>query len=221
MKREILLATILLTASVASLKDASAATTALKICANTTKGTLTARTKCKKGETRLTLSSFTGPAGATGARGLSAFDEIPSGTTVYGVIGFDGDDAGSGHDWYGFASLPAKTTQILTNDDVIVANNINVDNNCQGGSGACLTANELSASSQCTGSYPTPTAPAGKVCIYISLLSYAGISSGTIEAYVVSDIDAGMTNTPGFMVRVVNSAPGDVYIRGIWAYTAP
>ena len=227
MRKAILLTVVFVSTFACLISDASAAS--FKICANAITGALNARPKCKSGETLLTATSFQGPAGATGAagaagatgaRGLSAFDPIPSGVTVFGVIGFDGDDdaGASPHDWYGFASLPAKISQVLTSNDVIIANSANVDTECLGGTGACLSAAEVADSAACTGSAETPTAPAGKVCIYISSLSASKISSGTVVGLV---LNSAATITPGFMIGSSTGANGDTYIRAVWAYTAP
>lgn len=194
--------------------NAASTPTAFKICANTSKGTLTARAKCKSGETTLVPTSFTGP------RGESAFDAIPSGKTVYGVIGNDLDDATGGKDFYGFASLPAPTSQVLTSEDVIVASTEAVDNDCVG-SADCRVAAEVSVSSVCTGTALTPTAPAGKVCIYVARLSSSRIAAGSIAAYIVQPGSGTPTITPGFMVGWNSSAAGDTYLRAVWAYTAP
>ena len=202
---------------------------AATICSNTTKNTLVVRNgRCRSGETTLTPTSFTGPAGtngtngtngAAGARGVSAFDPIPSGTTVYGVIGNDGQEAGAGgHDWYGFSSLPALTSQVLTSSDILIAPSSVLDNDCVGAL-ECRSAAEVTDGTVCTGSVNTPTAPAGKVCIYVSLLSSSNITPGTVVALVINS--SAPTITPGFMIGWTANANGDTFLRGSWAYTAP
>lgn len=182
-----------------------------QLCANAVKNTVVARTKCKKSETVLSLSSL------KGADGASSYDAIPSGKTVYGIIGFDGDTSNASSDWFGYASFPGKVDRLLTNEDVIVANTSNVDNDCS--SSACLNTEEITAASQCTGSVDSPSAPAGKVCIYVKNFRSANINPGSMGAYALAG--AAATSTPGFIFGYGTSATGDVYIRAVWAYTAP
>lgn len=185
--------------------------TQFQLCSNSSKNTVVARTKCKKSETVVTLTSI------KGADGASSYDAIPSGKTVYGVIGLDGDTSNVTSDWYGFASFPGKVDRLLANEDVIVANTSNVDNDCT--SASCLNAEEVAAASQCTGTVDAPTAPAGKVCIYVKQLRTANMTPGSLGAYALAGTSA--TFTPGFMLGYGTNATGDVYLRAVWAYTAP
>lgn len=197
---------------------------ALKICSNSAKSTLVARVKCKKGETALSPTSFTGPAGlqgpqgASGARGESAFDNIPSGKTVFGVIGYDGY-AAAPNDFNAYASLPAKISQLLTDADILVAPVDIATNDCAGLD--CRSAAEVSNANVCLGSAASPSAPSGKVCIYLGSISSARITAASISADLVPTTGVTPTITPGFLVSWSAAAVGDVYLKGTWAYTAP
>ena len=192
---------------------------ALKICANTKKNTLVVRVKCKSGETALKATSFAGPAGAQGAtgdRGASAFDAIPSGTTVYGVIGLDVEAPLASGDFSAFASLPAKTSQILTDADILLASTPVL----AGCSGECRLGSAVTSGAVCTGTAANPTAPAGKLCIYISSLSSSRIPAGGVFS-TVFPVSGTPTVTPGFRVIWTINAVGDTFLKGTWAYTAP
>lgn len=201
---------------------AGSSTTTYIVCGNSTSKAITVRSgkKCKKNETKLSLDSFqgaTGATGATGTRGESAFDAIPSGKSVYGVIGVDGDTSNANSDWYAFASFPGIVSKALTDDDVIFASNSTVDNDC--GAASCLSSLESALSATCTGTYDNPTAPAGKVCVYPVQLRSDKIAADTIRARPLRGASA--TATPGIMVNYTTNATGDTYLQAVWAYTAP
>lgn len=76
----------------------------------------------------------------------------------------------------------------------------------------------------CTGSVANPTAPAGKVCIYVNEGPNGTRSNSTLTGFKLS---AAGVNTDadrhGFMVRIVDAGtvPGTLRAEGTWAYTAP
>ena len=142
----------------------------------------------------------TGPAGAAGApgapgpRGASAWDVIPSGQTVVGNFGhgYPNSDAGSGAL---SVSLPGTAGAPLTNE------NVNFAFSSIGGD----------IDPTCTGSATAPTAPAGKVCIYV--YTSTGIDAETAMGFM------GVASRNGFRLRW-NVTAQDVNISGSWAYTA-
>jgi hypothetical protein len=138
-----------------------------------------------------------GAAGATGAKddtgatGRSALTPLQTGETLVG--GFDLDTeapvAGAG-DFRTFVpfSIPAPSVP---------------------------TGAFIAPAGSCSGTHSAPTAPAGKVCVYVVASSNASL---------FANLDPG---TPailhGFVVGFnnVGSVAGDVYAYGSWAYTAP
>jgi hypothetical protein len=133
---------------------------------------------------------------------------IPSGKTVTGAWGcshatdFAG---GTGRDCTAHVQLPAPAPTALTDATV---------NSNPGPFGADDDAT-------CTGSEADPTAPAGKVCIYLSLRAFNTQSSitGTVDSAACGCTVPGY-HTRGFMVDIRNvDNPGDS--QGVWAYTAP
>jgi hypothetical protein len=66
----------------------------------------------------------------------------------------------------------------------------------------------------CTGTETNPTAPPGKVCLYLQSIGGADSLEGAFNVYGGSD---------GFFVNALsNGAPGtDMYVYFAWAYTAP
>ena len=195
------------------------------LCANSSAKTLVARVKkCRKDETKVDLTNLasfgavgpTGPsgaAGATGPTGPSAFDAIPSGTTIRGVVGLDVEAPATSGDFRVAMTFPAKLTQKLQDADFLFASTSVVDNDCTGA--ARCTAAPFSA--LCTGTASNPTAPAGKVCLYVESASNAT----NIAAWELGD-DPAATVTSGLLLAFgVDGSVGDAYVQAVWAYTAP
>ena len=204
-----------------------------------TKGLLVAGSTCPKGTTQvLNTTVFTGPAGAAGsqgaqgpagatgpqgpagangARGTGAYDTLPSGTTVRGVLTNNPT----------FPSLlladgnfSAILPQPLTSADVIIARTSALDSACTTGgmtNFTCLSATEAAKNSAvCSGTVDNPTAPAGKLCIYWGTGS--GVSAGAaLEGQVAAK---NYLFRPTF--RVYNTGSGNSLVgTATWAYTAP
>jgi hypothetical protein len=68
----------------------------------------------------------------------------------------------------------------------------------------------------CNGTVAVPTAPAGKVCIYI-------FKSGGINLGQVTGLKTFSQTSRAFMVTLVPSGidDADEYLYAVWAYTAP
>jgi len=202
----------------------------LKVCLNSSSGAIFSAAKCPKGTTRLDLSKLTGAAGATGptgaagATGPSALGTLPSGTTVYGLIGGCTEGSGAGSFGEVLASLPARSAQVFDEEsDVQVAVTNAIDTECSGFS--CLTAEENDVASRCTGTPESPTAPAGLVCIYptLSFNAHFLVGFNLVNGYSVP-----MANEPvpsagavGFGLGWESAATGSSCVRAVWAYTAP
>lgn len=144
-----------------------------------------------------------GPAGATGQRGVSAWDTIPSGVTVTGYETWDFESTGTGGDFVFSVSFPARAPAVLTDGDINFA--------ASSGSAPLIGDGDPT----CTGTTDAPTAPTGKVCLYLvgSLRAsgYIGFSNHALADH-------------GFRVRWVGAADTanvDMYARVTWAYTAP
>jgi hypothetical protein len=137
---------------------------------------------------------------------------IPSGATVTGVlVGHEDNDSSITRlliaaDFYGLrAPTPLADTDINFDDS--------------GLSAAAASPDETSTG--CTGTIDTPTAPAGKVCIY---LSDEGVTDGTADAQNLGQgTDSPTTmNDRGFKVEAfASSASGFANLHGTWAYRAP
>lgn len=146
-----------------------------------------------------------GPAGAQGAqgpkgdRGVSAWETIPSGVTVTGsetvVMQSGGTDS-----FYTFSiDLGARAPAALTDATV----------NFAGAPSLFLPDGDLS----CTGSAAAPTAPSGKVCLYLA--------GGYLN---LEDVEGGAQPVGGdlsFQVRSHATSSGSMRWTATWAYTAP
>jgi hypothetical protein len=71
------------------------------------------------------------------------------------------------------------------------------------------------ADSACSGTATAPTAPAGKVCLYLSSAAGAGT---IVDGQAIPGL-AGSRS--GFVVHAANTTLGEVGAFGTWAYTAP
>ena len=147
----------------------------------------------------------TGPSGPQGPAGASAFEPIPSGQTVYGVVGGDFDAYQVSGDWYGFSSLPAEAPVALDNTHVVV-----VETSIVSGK---LDPSEMSQQSHCPGSASSPAPDPGYLCIYPTQAS-------NVDHIIALAIPLG-NSTSGFTIGWNNAILGDTYLRARWAYKAP
>ncbi len=138
-----------------------------------------------------------GAAGATGPRGLSAWDTIPSGVTVTGVV--EWNEIGPAASEFSFSiDLPAVAPADLS----FAAVNFAAD-------ASAVTIDDNAA---CTGSSAVPTAPPGNVCIYTEIVTGVAEIQGT-EHFVLLD--------HGFVILGTHDGTEDAYVNVSWAYTAP
>jgi hypothetical protein len=159
----------------------------------------------------------TGPRGATGLRGSSgargpagpagesALAPLPTGRTIHGVAGANLQDSNfaPGNDFGVNAVLPIPARNNLTDAQVSV--------NVAGAVGGPTTTD---GDPGCTGTPAAPTAPAGRVCIYVASATNAVTLQGLSAA--------GAAGTPYGFRLVWNSAnTGDTFVDATWAYTAP
>jgi hypothetical protein len=158
------------------------------------------------------VSTATGPAGA---RGASAFDPIPSGTTVRGIIG-EVKDLTQNTNFVVFSSLLGIAPSPLADATVIVKANPVLLAVCPGQT--CLSPNEQANQSLCTGTSTNPTAPAGAVCIYPVDVTNT-IQPGSLEGLAIGT-DDGSKSKSAFAVRFTTGIITNSFV-GIWAYTAP
>lgn len=166
------------------------------------------------------LATLRGPAGATGATGApgapgakgdkgdkgdpgtSVFaSTIPSGQTVTGVLGLRDNGAAAAGAFVNYVvSLPVPAPAELTAANVNFAPDPGASDD----------------DATCTGTSSAPTAPAGKVCLYLLSSSNAV----TAQGFQVVGGSSG-ANRRGFNVGWDTSAAGATELRASWAYTAP
>lgn len=140
-----------------------------------------------------------GPAGSTGPRGTSAWDTIPSDTTVTGRIYTATIATATGQAVVENVNLPAVAPTGLDNGHVNFAADSSTTTTDDDGT--------------CTGSYEQPTAPAGKVCLYMG--SSSGLGS------IVGDAWFDHGGGAFYVVGTTTVDSGQVSIYATWAYTAP
>jgi hypothetical protein len=152
----------------------------------------------------------TGATGATGPAGASAPNPLPSGQTIRGAIGgdfhaFDNSASDFGVD----ATFPIPAPVGVSDSDVFV----NVANWQDAGGQTAPTTTDTSAG--CTGTPANPTAPPGKVCIYVSGADHAFNLAGDSVLFGTE------ASKYGFKLKWDASQTGDTFVDATWAYTAP
>jgi hypothetical protein len=151
-----------------------------------------------------------GPKGDTGPPGLSALRPVPHGQTLRGAIGgdfhaFDSTASDFGVDM----TMPMFAPVGLSDDDVFV----NVAHWQNAGGQTAPTTTDTNAG--CTGTPENPTAPPGKVCIYVSGADHAFNVAGLSVLFGTG------ASKYGFKLKWDASTAGDTFVDATWAYTAP
>jgi hypothetical protein len=145
-----------------------------------------------------TLGSTPGPVGPQGERGFSAWDVIPSGTTVTGNVHWDMHETSAGAIYQMSVDIPAVAPQPLTDDTVNFAPD--------------AEAATIDDDATCTGSVAAPTAPPGKVCLYLSGVGGLSLLKGRPGVPLADR---------GFELLWTAAGTGDMFVTASWAYTAP
>lgn len=142
-----------------------------------------------------------GPAGPAGPQGLSAWDVIPPGVTVTGNVVWDENVIQDNAHTLFYTALPAKAPAGLSLADVNFASDA---------SGVTIDDDPT-----CAGTSSAPTAPPGKVCIFLS-------STGGMDGAEGRPAPTALTDS-GFVVYWNANGPRgtDMYMFATWAYTAP
>ena len=145
-----------------------------------------------------------GPAGATGPagpRGFSAWERIPSGLTLTGRFGGASQAAAPGELAPAIAHLPGRADQVLKKGvNLFFAPSASVTAGSNGPTDAA-----------CSGSIANPTAPVGKVCVYVSTQN-AHVQFASNDYYFSDSF---------FTLVLTADAAGTFATPAAWAYTAP
>jgi hypothetical protein len=151
-----------------------------------------------------------GDPGTPGAPGTSVFDSaIPSGKTVTGAWGgrYIAPQLAANNSYLVSSSFPVKAPAPLTDAQVNVAPNTDAGD----------------PDPTCTGSVDNPTAPAGKVCIYIGSSNNAGVTGFKLVSPGTGGTQP--ADAYGFIVRILDKGTvgntATTSAEGTWAYTAP
>jgi hypothetical protein len=143
-------------------------------------------------------------------QGQLSWVTVPSGRTIRGAVGGDFDAAATLTDWGVVVSLPSRARNALGDGDVYV-----VVTTWTSGAIGQTPPTTTDTSATCTGSVTSPTAPAGKVCIYVA----GGDNATDLNGYSVRP---GTGRSPyGFKLSWTNATTGDTFIDAVWAYHAP
>ena len=139
--------------------------------------------------------------GAKSAAAYRTFSDqvIPSGTTVTGAFGFSANvTGGTATELKEVVSLPGLAANDLTDELVNFGNAVAVGD----------------PDPACAGRALAPSAPAGRVCVYLS----ASVGVGTVVTGEAIPLLSG--SRAGFVVHAIK-ADAATGVFGTWAYTAP
>ena len=136
---------------------------------------------------------------------------VPSKETVTGVIGATVQSPTTGASSTD-ASFGFKPITSLLSTDIIVGSTSQLIAGCAGSATNCLSSEEVSGTTNCTGSVSNPTAPAGKICVYPTNV----VNANQIRAY--ADPENGSLH--GFTISWNAVTPGTSAVDAVWAYTA-
>jgi hypothetical protein len=149
------------------------------------------------------------PKGPKGEAGASALNPVPSGKTIRGVVGgdFHQYDA-TVRDFAVDVSMPIPAANALGDNDVSV--------DVAGWQGTGAPPTSIDNDPGCAGTPANPTAPSGKVCIYVS------VSSGATNLGGYSVMAGAGASPYGFKLKWDSLAmDSDTLVDATWAYTAP
>jgi hypothetical protein len=131
------------------------------------------------------------------------------GDTIRGAVGADFNAAAAEEDFGVVASLPVPAATPLTDDDVFINESLWSTNSGQ----AQPTTSDTSPG--CAGTLAEPTAPPGKVCIYLA----GGDNAKDVNGYSVLPGAGG--SRFGFKLGWTSVGDSDTFIDAVWAYRAP
>jgi hypothetical protein len=133
----------------------------------------------------------------------------PPPRNLRGAIGADYHAQESLSDWGVDTSLQHPATNPLTDDDVFIS----VQRWKSGDVGQ--TQPTTTDTGNCNGTVRRPTAPDGKVCIYVE----GGDNAQDVNGYSVRPGTRG--SRFGFKLAWTNTEPGDTFIDAVWVYNFP
>jgi hypothetical protein len=174
--------------------------------------------------TRSKLTGARGPQGTPGAPGATLIgSSVPSGKTIEGVWGGQYTPAATGSNdaFVLTTSFPAPAPEPITDGTAQVSTNSSFGGPSPSVAAAAADADEDPA---CSGTLAAPSAPRGKLCLYVRDARLANVKDGTFHVQgPASDDDTGATARKlGFEVSfTANSATEPVRVEGVWVYKAP
>lgn len=129
-------------------------------------------------------------------QGTATQPDLRRGEQVIGGFSVDAHPRGADEDFAQFIPLGARTTRRIDLPDVMV---------------------DGQRGERCTGSLARPSAPRGKLCLYV--YASENVDEGEIEIAQLEGLRA--VEDRGFSLGFTSTGAGDAYIQGVYAYRAP
>src|SRR4051794_8430382 len=160
----------------------------------------------------------TGPTGPAGATLIGS--PVPPGKTIEGVWGGEYPAHMTASDFVLTTSFPAPAPVPITDATAQLSTNSFVGGPSPAVAAAATDADE---DPECSGTLAAPSAPAGKLCLYVRDARLSNVKDGTLHVQgPASDDDPGAAARKlGFEVSFTSAATATVRVEGVWAYTAP
>lgn len=144
---------------------------------------------------------------------------LASGQVMRGIWSlFETDDGSSASSLFGAYSFPVPVPTGL-------ASGVNIGMGTKDNSGAGSVAGliaDVREDPACTGTFFEPTAPAGKLCIYVRSDAVFNIAADSVASFPASTPAGNTASRLGFgMVATEGAATTFSRVEGSWAFTAP
>lgn len=129
-------------------------------------------------------------------QGTATQPDLRRGEQVIGGFSVDAHASGAKQDFAQFIPLGARSPRRIDTPDVMI---------------------DGEGSESCSGSLARPSAPRGKLCLYV--YGSSNVDEGEIEIAQLEGLRA--VEDRGFSLGFTSTGAGDAYIQGVWAYRAP
>lgn len=162
-----------------------------------------------------------GTNGTNGTPGASFYDPIPAGKTMRGLWSISGDPSAAAIEVGDYIQFPAPIPAGLV-DGPFNAPTANKGIGVKDPAGNPTMGGFITDDNEdpgCDGTYLDPTAPAGRLCVYIR--GGGNIAGNSVTVFSPEASGVSQVARLGFIMSVKSFGAGHLGIEGSWAYRAP